>query len=477
MGVKNAYIIFTDLKGFSTLTELETRIFYNKLVKKLSKKIMHLEESSLVWNTWGDALMAIFEDKNKIIELAFEYRDFFRNYNFKENNIKELSPRIACHFGDFYIFKDPLLKGKKNAIGKNINTTARIEPITRPNEIYVTENFKKNIETSDLEKIEVSFDELGQIPLAKNFGSYNLYRLRKSSEKKTIMDRILKQDLSEMLPEVEKITKEQEKNLKYLKESPSIEILNRNLILNNILAQDLNENYLFEIAKIYKAFGLYENSLKVIYKIKNQTQDIDSLKLTLFKYKKDLMKLEANCLTRLGRYEEASNLIYGVWQLGNRDSDTLSMLAAQYKRRALFSDDNILVYKENINTSLLNRALSLYIEAFRLNIEDYYPAINIAYLYKILGSANSGKGHRLAQYIIATWSDKINDWWLASSILECEIIIEDFEDLDNKFHDIILKYNPPVFEKKATLTQIELYKKLVIGDNKTLDKIINLLKG
>jgi hypothetical protein len=187
------------------------------------------------------------------------------------------------------------------------------------------------------------------------------------------------------------------------------------------------------------------------------------------------MKLESNCLTRLGKYEDASNLIYGAWQLGNKDSDTLSMLAAQYKRRAL-TNDNYIVDKNKINTALLNRALNLYIEAFRLNIEDYYPAVNIAYLYKIIGGENEGKGNKFAQYIIDTWGNKVNNWWLSSSILECEIIIGDFENLDKRFEESINKYSPTNFDKQSTLAQIELYKKLV-GTTTTLEKIIKLLKG
>jgi tetratricopeptide (TPR) repeat protein len=370
-----------------------------------------------------------------------------------------------------------LLEGNKNVIGLNINTTARIEPITRPNEIYVTEDFKTRIESKPiLNSFNVKFDELGEIPLAKDFGLYNLYRLRQSNEKEKIINRILKQDLSAILPEAKEVTKEQKTEIKYLRSILSVEILNKNLILNKIIHNEcLNENYLFEIAKIYKEFGLYGNSLQVIHKIKNKTQNIDNLNLTLFKYKKELMKLESNCLTRLGKYEDASNLIYGAWQLGNKDSDTLSMLAAQYKRRALTNDNNI-VDKNKINTALLNRALNLYIEAFRLNIEDYYPAVNIAYLYKIIGGENEGKGNKFAQYIIDTWGDKVNNWWLSSSILECEIIIGDFENLDKRFEESINKYSPTNFDKQSTLAQIELYKKLV-GTTTTLEKIIKLLKG
>lgn len=479
MNAKNAYVMFTDLKGFSKLSEPEIRIFYNDILSDLSEDIIHLKESALVWNTWGDALVAIFEDEEKVIELAFKYRDFFKNYNFKKKNIKELYPRVACHFGRFDIYKDPLLDGKINALGKNINTSARIEPITRPNEIYVTKEFKDQIELSpNLGNINAAFDELGQIPLAKNFGSYNLYRLRKKNESKKIIDRILEQDLFKMLPEAESISDEDIKTIEHLTTSPSPEVLLKSIDLEKLISDEvLNENYLFEIAKICKNFGLFNDSLLIINKLKTQTRNIDGVDIVLFKYRKNLMKLETNCLTRLGKYEEASNLIYGVFQLENKDSDTLSMLAAQYKRRALFDKNDKLLNYENINTELLERSLSLYIEAFRLNIEDYYPAINIAYLYKIMGGMNEGKGIKFAEYIKLTWGwSKGKNWWIDTTLLECEVIIKDFENLDKEFESLITYHKPNYFEKKAVYMQLEIYSKFT-GTNEILNKILNLLKG
>ena len=86
MNAKNAYIVFTDLKGFSKLSEAEIKVFYNNVLVDLSKEIIHLKKDSLVWNTWGDALVAILEDEEQVIELVFKYRDFFKNYNFKDKN-------------------------------------------------------------------------------------------------------------------------------------------------------------------------------------------------------------------------------------------------------------------------------------------------------------------------------------------------------------------------------------------------------
>lgn len=477
MNAKNAYIVFTDLKGFSKLSEPEIKVFYNDILSDLSKEILSLKKNSLVWNTWGDALIAIFEDECQVLELVFKYRDFFKNYNFKDKNIKNLFPRIACHFGRFDIYDDPLLDNKTNALGKNINTSARIEPITRPNEIYVTEEFKSQIESSPVsEDFKVMFDELGEIPLAKNFGSHNLYRLRKENEDKKIIDRILKQDLSTMLPEAEEMAEVDNRIIQHLLSSPSLEALKKNLDLSKLVSGEvLNENYLLETAKVCKDFGLFSEALKIIEKLKKQTRDVDGVDIVLFKYKKELMKLETNCLTRLGRYQEASNLIYGVWQLDDMDSDTLSMLAAQYKRRALFDGNNQLFGKEDINSNLLKRSQSLYIEAFRLDSENYYPAINIAYLYKIIGGIESGKGVKLADYIQFTWKElEGDDWWIDSTRLECEIIMGDYESLDEKFEDIVKKHQPNYFEKKATRMQIELFSKFV-ETNQVLENILNLL--
>lgn len=53
MNAKNAYIVFTDLKGFSKLSEPEIKIFYNEILQELAGKIIHLKKDALVWNTWG----------------------------------------------------------------------------------------------------------------------------------------------------------------------------------------------------------------------------------------------------------------------------------------------------------------------------------------------------------------------------------------------------------------------------------------
>ena len=58
----------------------------------------------------------------------------------------------------------------------------------------------------------------------------------------------------------------------------------------------------------------------------------------------------------------------------------------------------------------------------------------------------------------------------------CEIVMEDFENLDKEFELLIEKHNPNYFEKKSTYTQLEIYSK-IMGSNEILNNILNLLKG
>ena len=280
-----------------------------------------------------------------------------------------------------------------------------------------------------------------------------------------------------MLPEAEAISEIELKNLDYFKSSPTQEQLLKSIELDKIISDDnINENYLLEVAKICKNFGLYKQSLQIIEKIENQYQNVDGVNLVLYKYNIQLMKLKTNCFTRLGQYEDASNIIYGVWQLNNKDSDTLSMLAAQYKRRALINESGDFIDKDNINLELLERALNLYIEAFRLDIEDYYPAINIAYLYKIMGGVQAGRGNKLANFIQKTWQNhNEKDWWLDITLLECDIIQDDLENIDIKLDKLLNQYNPNYFEKKAVLEQINSYKYFVDIDD-SIEIILKKLK-
>jgi class 3 adenylate cyclase len=87
----------------------------------------------------------------------------------------ELNLRIALHAGPVYCYKDQIID-RQNYIGSHVNRAARIEPVTPPGQVYVTDAF------AALAELQVPgqfrFDYVGKVPLAKSFGEYPVYRMR-----------------------------------------------------------------------------------------------------------------------------------------------------------------------------------------------------------------------------------------------------------------------------------------------------------
>ncbi|MDD3024169.1 MAG: adenylate/guanylate cyclase domain-containing protein, partial [Syntrophomonadaceae bacterium] len=185
----NGYIIFSDLKGYSKLSEIETRKYFEKVNYDLSQRMHKYLQYAEAFNTWGDAVVAVFMDGRYAIDMVLEYRDFFNTYDFEALEMSRLMPRIGGHYGEFFSFKDELL-GRTNMYGSNINTAARIEPVTRTGEIFVTRQFKEAIENLPVSIDYVSFDELGFVELAKSFGEWELFRLYRRGEKPQVIDKI-----------------------------------------------------------------------------------------------------------------------------------------------------------------------------------------------------------------------------------------------------------------------------------------------
>jgi len=463
------YYVFSDLAGFSKLSEPEIGVFQKQIIPDLYLQLENLRKKAKVFNTWGDAVFAVFENCKDAVDWMLKYRDFFTSNEMKKYPIKRVLPRIAAHAGEAEIISDPLL-GSPNAFGHKINMAARIEPVTRPGDIFVTSQFKSNT-IDNLEPNYVEFDEIGYVSLAKSFGEAELFRLRKFEEKQHIIERISKSDLDDVLPYPDPLSSDEQSTLDYLRQAPTSAVFQSSI--SSISFEEKTPAFNFEAAKLFYSFGDYLKAIELIELCESFQMDVDEVSISPYRYNVDIRKLKANCLSRLGEYEEAANIVYGLWTFGLRDSDTLSMLAAQYKRKSLNYYKGK-IDKKNINSSLLIRSKELYLEAFRLNISDYYPAINAAYLYKMIGGAEKGKGNKLAAYITEVWtplSKDDQDWWLHSSLAEAELIQDDYPEFHRKMNIAISLCKPNIFEKTSTREQIDIFSQSVEIEKETKETI------
>jgi class 3 adenylate cyclase len=72
---------------------------------------------------------------------------------------------------------DPVLRAR-SYMGSHVSRTARIEPVTPPTAVYVTEPFAAALALSGRDRL--ACDYVGHMPAAKDFGQLRMYRLRRT---------------------------------------------------------------------------------------------------------------------------------------------------------------------------------------------------------------------------------------------------------------------------------------------------------
>jgi class 3 adenylate cyclase len=83
--------------------------------------------------------------------------------------------RLGGHFGPVFEAEDPVLH-VTNYFGAHVSRTARIEPVTPPGEVYVTEPFAARLALGPGDFVS---DYVGQVPAAKGYGTMRMYNLRR----------------------------------------------------------------------------------------------------------------------------------------------------------------------------------------------------------------------------------------------------------------------------------------------------------
>ncbi len=171
-------LLFSDIKGYSKLNEHQFSVLATAAFPRMAEIVR--KDALLYVNTWGDAVVAAYRDPLSAAEAAIELRDFFSNTNWTSQHLpKDLNIRVALHAGVIFLGDDPI-KGGSGLIGTQVNLAARIEPITKAGQVWATSQFKALLDQCPDEKLVT--DDLGERPLAKQWGSEKLYRVRRPTD-------------------------------------------------------------------------------------------------------------------------------------------------------------------------------------------------------------------------------------------------------------------------------------------------------
>ncbi len=171
-------MLFADVVGFSKLTDKQIPYFVQHLIGDIAKLIEQSTYQPAMKNTWGDAFFLVFDNLADAGKLALDICELTNGTAWHERDLpNQLNCRIALHAGPVYSFMDPVM-GRRNYMGSHVSRTARIEPITPPGQVYVSEQFAALVKSQGIDDFVCEY--AGQNPLPKDYGTLPLYNMRRT---------------------------------------------------------------------------------------------------------------------------------------------------------------------------------------------------------------------------------------------------------------------------------------------------------
>lgn len=170
-------ILFADAVGFSRLTDVQVPVFVEEFLGAVARLVDAGPYQPLAKKTWGDGLYFVFGTAREAGRFALDLCDLVNAQDWGEKGLPEdLNLRIALHAGPVSRLTDPL-SGKGGYFGAHVNRAARIEPITPPGTVYISQSFAALAAAEHV--TEFTFDYVGLTSLAKDYGTLPMYHLRR----------------------------------------------------------------------------------------------------------------------------------------------------------------------------------------------------------------------------------------------------------------------------------------------------------
>ena len=171
-------LLFSDVKGFSHLTERECVVFCKNFHSGVQRDVLSKYDRDIILkNTWGDALHLVMDDVVQAGMLALDLRDWVADFDWVSAGVKSpLQIRIGLHAGVVSQVEDPII-GSFNYIGHNTSMAARIEPITYEGQVFVSQAFTALLAIQNDHELFCEYVGIKELP--KNSGSMKVYLLER----------------------------------------------------------------------------------------------------------------------------------------------------------------------------------------------------------------------------------------------------------------------------------------------------------
>jgi len=168
-------LVFADFQGFSRLPEPVIPQFWQTIMTGCAQTLVPYAGTILATNTWGDGLHLVFDRVEVAAHALLDLREALSGLDLAKLGIAEDSGmRIAAHLGPVYEMVDPIT-GRLNFYGTEVSRAARLEPVTPPGKVYISEPTAAAIEMSCAGLFCSRY--VGRLSLPKNFGIERIYSL------------------------------------------------------------------------------------------------------------------------------------------------------------------------------------------------------------------------------------------------------------------------------------------------------------
>jgi hypothetical protein len=171
-------MLFGDFKWFSRLTDEQTVTFVTRVLEPIAEVFRRHRDDVLHANTWGDGIEVVLPDAVSAAAFAQELQEVVSSIDLESEGLPaHLALRLGGHLGPVFPVYDPVLELQRFT-GSHVSRTARIEPVTPPGAVYVTEAFAAALVLAG--NRELTCDYVGQMAAAKGYGNLRMYRLRRT---------------------------------------------------------------------------------------------------------------------------------------------------------------------------------------------------------------------------------------------------------------------------------------------------------
>lgn len=130
-------IMFTDIKGFTRLTE-EHGEQYSSLVREAHDRVLVpiIEENNggLVVKHIGDAIMAVFSEPSTAVARALKIQDALRGFNAAHPELADIEVRIGLDMGQVAVENEINL----DLFGRHVNRASRVEGLADGGQVFLT---------------------------------------------------------------------------------------------------------------------------------------------------------------------------------------------------------------------------------------------------------------------------------------------------------------------------------------------------